>query len=346
MYRIRKFIVTAANLSLLWLMFKFITGQLDWGLAVGSLALSGFWLGLTVLSLRQLFTTYYDWLSRWRIKLPLLFGMVLSAVAIFANDSLTLRTIGGAELLAWVGIYIAYRRNLTNFIKAGHGLLPEGTWVNPPAAVLRPGDLILTSGRIADRMEQAIGHGEVAVPAPDGKMMLLSSYMPKGTTFNDAERILRILVKKGERYIVLRLVKPLSADQIKRGHAIAQGMLAENIGWRDEWCARRVAFINRLPLPASWKAGLVKKTAWTTTGYDWLGLFIGFKARNRWTCIAACAEWYARLRVPMRHYGTGLLGVGTGLLDPIQPQRFMSDKNLHMLNDADKAEFEKNQPSA
>jgi hypothetical protein len=235
---------------------------------------------------------------------------------------------------------------MARFMKTGHGLLPEGTWVNPPAAVLQSGDLILTSGRMADTMEQAIGHGEVAVPNADGKMVLLSSYMEKGTVINDAERILRILVKRGEHYIVLRLVKPLSADQVKRGNAIAQGMLAENIGWRDEWNARRIAFINGLPLPASWKAKLVTKTKWTTTGYDWIGLFIGFKTRNRWTCIAACAEWYARLRVPMRHYGTGLLGVGTGLLDPIQPQRFMSDKNLHLLNDADRAEFEKTQPSA
>jgi hypothetical protein len=338
-YRIRKFVISTANLTLLWLMFKLVTGQLDWGLALGSVLLSGLWLALTTVSLRSLFTTYYDWMSRARIHLPLWMGVALSVVAIFANESLVLRGIAGAELLAWAVIFFLYRRNKKHFEQTKHGWMPAGVWINPPVEVIRPGDLILTSGNMARTMDQAVGHGEVAVQGEDGKLYLLSSYMLKGTVINDAERILKILVKKrGEHYIVLRLRNALSTDQIKAGWKIAEGMLCENVAWREDWNARRIAFIGRLWLPERLRQWLTKKTEFTTTGYDWVGLFIGFKARNRWTCIGACAEWYARLRVPMRHYGTGLLGVGTGILDPIQPQRFMTDKSLKLLTLCDKEE--------
>lgn len=344
-YRIRKFLITSANLAVLWLGYKLVVGQLDWGLAVGSLLISAFWLGLTAFSLRSLFTTYYDWMSRWRVQLPLVFSVVLSLIAVVANDSLLLRGLAVVELLGWVGIYIAYRYNKGCFMDTGRGPLPAGTWINPPAEVIRPGDLILTSGAMAQRMDQAIGHGEVAVVGEDGKTMLLSSYMEKGVVFNEACRILRILVKRGEHYIVLRLRKPLTAEQNKRGFDIAKGMLSENIAWRQKIDAQRKAFVERLWLPASWRAWLAKKTEFTTTGYDWLGLFIGFKARNRWTCVGACAEWYARNQVPMRHYGTGLLGIGTGILDPIQPQRFLDDPNLELLTERHKREYEAGQPS-
>lgn len=347
LYRIRKICVSLANVYLLYLMFQLVTGRLDWGLAAGSLVLGAFWLGITAFSLRELFTTYYDLMSRLRIRLPLIFGIGLAVGAIIANDSLALRVIAGAELVAWVVLFIAWRRNRDNFTRTGHGLLPAGCWLNPPPEVIRPGDLILTSGRMAERMDQAVGHGEVAVLGPDGKLQLLSSYMLGGTVINDAARILKILVKrKGEHYVVLRLRKPLTEEQRKRGYAIAEGMLSENIAWREDWDARRKRFIERLPLlSAKRKQWLIEKTAFTTTGYDWLGLFIGVKASNRWTCIGACAEWYKRNRVPMRHYGTGLLGIGTGLLDPIQPQRFLTDPSLELLTEAHREEWERKQTS-
>jgi hypothetical protein len=43
-------------------------------------------------------------------------------------------------------------------------------------------------------------------------------------------------------------------------------------------------------------------------------------APHRWTCIGACLELYRRLGVPTDD-GTGLLGFGTSLLDPIMPVR-------------------------
>lgn len=345
-YRLRKFLITSANLAVLWLMFKLVTGNLDWGLALGSVLLSGFWLGLTFYSLRSLLTTYYDWLSQWRIKLPLAAGVILSVVALIANDSLALRGIAVAELLAWVFVFVAWRRSVKNYVMTGHGLLPAGTWLNPPPEVILPGDMVLTSGRMAERMDQAVGHGEVAVMGEDGRLMLLSSYMQKGSVINKADQILRILVKRGEHYVVLRLRNPLTDEQVKRGWTIAQGMLCENIAWRQDIEVKRKRLIARLWLPAKAKAWLLVKTEFTTTGYDWVGLFVGVKARNRWTCIGACAEWYHRNRVKMRHYGTGLLGIGTGLLDPIQPQRFLTDPALELLTDAHREAYERSRATA
>jgi hypothetical protein len=42
----------------------------------------------------------------------------------------------------------------------------------------------------------------------------------------------------------------------------------------------------------------------------------------------------------VNHYGTGLLGIGTGLLDPIQPQRFLNDPHFELLTEKHRLEHE------
>jgi hypothetical protein len=117
-------------------------------------------------------------------------------------------------------------------------------------------------------------------------------------------------------------------------------MLAQNAAWRDRTQAARTRFINRLPLPASARGWLVKKLR--VTGYDWVGLAIGQKHTNRWTCIGACNELMERVGYELSQaYGTGMLGFGTGLLDPIKPARMLSDRSLRMLTSADQAEYER-----
>ena len=86
-----------------------------------------------------------------------------------------------------------------------------------------------------------------------------------------------------------------------------------------------------LPLPARLRERLLR--ALHTEGYDWLGLFMGRIADERWTCIGACLELYRRLGVATNPYGTGLLGVGTTLFDPIMPVRFLSDPAFRLLTD-------------
>jgi hypothetical protein len=58
---------------------------------------------------------------------------------------------------------------------------------------------------------------------------------------------------------------------------------------------------------------------------------MGRLAEDRWTCIGACLELYERLGVKTNTYGTGLLGFGTTLFDPIMPVRFLSDPAFRLL---------------
>lgn len=53
---------------------------------------------------------------------------------------------------------------------------------------------------------------------------------------------------------------------------------------------------------------------------------------DRWTCIGAWLELYQRLGVQTNAYGTGLLGFGTTLFDPIMPVRFLSDPFFRLLS--------------
>ena len=59
---------------------------------------------------------------------------------------------------------------------------------------------------------------------------------------------------------------------------------------------------------------------------------MGRLTQDRWTCIGACLELYRRLGVPTASYGTGLLGFGTTLFDPIMPVRFLSDPAFRLLS--------------
>jgi hypothetical protein len=128
---------------------------------------------------------------------------------------------------------------------------------------------------------------------------------------------------------VLRLREDLTSTQVRRAEEIAREMIAENRSWAEGANRRRRAVIRRLPLPAAWKDRLVR--ALHASGYDWLGLFMGRLADDRWTCIGACLELYERLGVKTNAYGTGLLGFGTTLFDPIMPVRFLSDPAFRLL---------------
>src|SRR5207253_10778312 len=136
------------------------------------------------------------------------------------------------------------------------------------------------------------------------------------TVLNPLDEVASATLAHGH-YIVLRLKEPLTPEQIARSALIAQEMVEDNIEWKTKINARRAKVINSLPMPASWKKWLIWR--FTATGYDWLGLFTGRIAKHNWTCIAACLELDHRLGIKTDRYGTGLLGLGTGVFDPIMP---------------------------
>lgn len=334
-----KFAVGIANIALIWLTWKFFWGQLDWGLALGALAISGFWLVVTAVRLRELFQTYFDTLSRLRVRVPLVTGLVCSGLALFASTDTTLTLVAVGEIVGWLGVYIGYRYNRRQFEKVGSGPLPKDAWINPPAAALPNLCLVLTGGNIANTIKESVGHAEVPIDMPDGTRRSFSSFMEEGVTLRD----LRTLTnpERPFMYIALRLRDEPTAEQARRAAELVVELKECNEKWTAEANRRRLAFLARLPVPASWRTWLDKKTE--ITGYDWLGLFIGTRSNVRWTCIGVCLELYQRLGIKTNKYGTGLLGLGTGLFTPIKPVRFLADPAFVMLTNADRERFERSQ---
>lgn len=336
--RLLKTSITLMQVAFLWLSYRILTGQLDSMVASAALVVSGFWLGLTALRLRSLLRTYFDHLSRLQILVPTVVGTLLAGLAIFAGKSTVFTALAAAELLGWLLVYIDYRRNRANYIIQGHGPMPKDAWVNPDAAALQPGDLILTSGRMAARLHDTVGHAELVIRSDDGRLHAFSAYMENGAVIHRLEAVTSKLRSHNVHYIALRLRKPLSEKQLCKAPAVALRLLALNAAWRDKTNHRRERLINSLPLPKSMKQWLVKKTH--ASGYDWAGLYIGTRAHDRWTCIAICLELLKTIGVPVGNYGTGLLGLGTGLFDPIMPVRLLGDKAYRLVDVNDRAAFE------
>ena len=123
--------------------------------------------------------------------------------------------------------------------------------------------------------------------------------------------------------------------------------MAVNGVWTQAETKRRTRLIERY-LPASldkvsfvgayvsvFRQWLLKK--YLPTGYDWLGLYTGRRFANRWTCMGACLEVLEKVGMKTRPYGTGLLGLGTGLFNPLMPVRFLSEPSYSLLTIADEA---------
>lgn len=337
LYRLMKIATSGAYLLMFWLTWQWFQGNLSWGFSLSCVLVSGLWMALTYFELGHLFRTYFDVFSRLKILVPLGIGVVLSALALFYGIT-ELKIVAGVELALWLVVYGLYRRNKRQYRIQGHGPMPKNAWINPPVeAFTGELELILTSGNMANRLHETVGHGEVSVRL-DGKVWLLSSYMEKGTVLQDAARVANGLARRGH-YIVLRLTRPLTEAQKAMVPHLVNILVEQNCNWRSAAQARRERMINALPLPGRTKSWLIKKLR--VTGYDWYGLLVGQRNRDRWTCIGICLEFYHRLGIKTNEYGTGLLGLGTGLFDPIKPARFLSDPAFRLLTLDDKAAFER-----
>jgi hypothetical protein len=325
-------LVKAANtvgyFSLIYLTWRFVTGHFDWQLSTGCVVVSACWLVLTRIKVDHLLQTYFDVLSRIELELPVFVGAGMSVVALFAHALHPIYHVFAlAEMAGWLWIYALYRKNQARFKKQGYGPVPVNTWVDPPASVLLPCDLILTSGNIAKGLHESVGHAEVVLKMPDGKMMLLSSNMDKGANLHPLEDLTGPSYKG--HYVALHPARPCTEAQVQKAAAIAQQMVDDNKQWAARENARVAAVINGLPISESAKAMLRKKCH--VSGYDWFGTVMGRVAPHRWTCIGAALELYHRIGITTNHYGTGLLGFGTTLFDPILPVRFLADPAFELI---------------
>lgn len=324
---------TLGYFSVLYLSWRVFTHHFDWQVSTGCVILSACWLVLTRIKIDHLLQTYFDILSRIEISVPILVGTIMSCVAIVAHGRPLVHYCAIAEIFGWLWIFGRYRANRVKFIKEGHGPMPRDAWVNPPANVLRPGDLILTSGNVAKELHETVGHAEMVLRMSDGSLKLFSSYMGKGAFLHDVEAVTKQL--EHGHYIALHLREPWNEDQSKHATEIALQMVAANRQWAANEQAKYCHFVDALPMSEQAKS-LIEQHIYVD-GYDWFGTFMGRLAPNRWTCIGACLELYHRMGVQTNYYGTGLLGFGTTLFDPILPVRFLSDPAFELIKTEQKS---------
>jgi hypothetical protein len=317
---------------------------------------SGLWLALTTASWARLLLIYADKMSRVRIGIPVGLGLVLSTAAFFGSLwsadydwRFPIVSVALVEIGLWSVLYLLQERTRSRFVPKGYGLMPVDAWINPPAGAMKEGDIILTSGRIARRTRNTVGHMELVLKRVDGEketLMAFSSYMESGVVFHS----LRALCKaeaKTSHYIALRPLVPMSVEQNGEALRIAEEMMAVNHAWRECETERRTGLVEKY-LPASFDGAflvggcmpvlrqwVLKK--YLPTGYDWLGLYTGRRFVNRWTCMGACLEVLEKVGMKTRPYGTGLLGLGTGLFNPLMPVRFLSEPSYRLLTIADEA---------
>jgi hypothetical protein len=329
---------TIAYLAMLGLTIRFFRGRLDVQFAVGCTLLSAFWCLLIVLKLSHFLQTYYDVFSRLELILPCIFGVCLSIVALFGHSVDVIKFTNGALLLAWGAVYSKWVSNRTKFVKQGHGPIPKGTWVNPPPNVMAPGDVILTSGAVATRLHESVGHAATVVSA-SGQLYALSSHMDRGCTLEPISDALGEIIGF---YILLKSTQHIDQDQSRLLSDLAEEMVQQNIAWKTERNQRWKTFIMGLPLPDHAKQRLLK--LYRCTGYDWVGTFMGRVERDRWTCIGAAVELYHRAGIHTNPYGTGLLGFGTTLFDPIMPVRFLNDPAFQLVTEAPVGQISERSP--
>ena len=115
---------------------------------------------------------------------------------------------------------------------------------------------------------------------------------------------------------------------------VARGMLRQNKEWVVRERARQERLLAFLHLPEFVRRAWSK--VFPVTGYDWFGLVLGRTKMGRYTCVGSVQELLWRMGITLdRYFGTGLLGLGTTVLDPIMPARFFDLKCYRMVTEAD-----------
>lgn len=360
--RLIKFSASAANLTVLWLLFMLFAGRLDVGFALGCVIVSGVWLCVTHAQFGRLLQTYCSLSSRLKVRVPLIGGVALSLLALgaaafsFAGGATTgiaLALFGltsaaaVAELVGWALLHRQYRRNKAEYEKHGHGPLPKGVLLKPDPYAATPGTFILTAGDLfAPKMHASVDHAELVLRNPKtGRLECFSSWIGHGTVMNPLRRITMGVTQRGSFYIMLLPVQPLTEEENEVLYNICVAMKAQNErakecvnGWL-QWC---VGWFTWLPMPQSWKEKL-KALKWD--GYDYLALISGYRRKHAQTCFGSNLEAWDRMckemkkrgrpRPELRHYGMGLFAFGTGLFDPLVVVRLLDDPQLHLLKTED-----------
>jgi len=339
LYRVMKFSVGTAHLALLIVLALTLCGYMPWSIATGCLVVGGCSLVLTGVRLPWLLRSYEQHFARTQIKVPGAVGLASALAALLLARAVAPVMVALAEVLGWGYVFARYDSRGREFFQQGHGPLPDDTWVNPELEALEEGDMILTDGRMAARSRNSVGHVELVIKGRDGKLMVFSSYMEKGVVMHSLRSLIALERKLKQHYVVIRRKTPFTAEQSAKAIEIAEEMLARNAAWRETVTKSRTRLVSKLPLPAKYRKLILSKVL--PTGYDFSGQYTGLVHNDHWTCMGACLELLEKIGAgTARQYGTGLLGLGTGLLNPLMPIRLVREPTYRLLRTADRDALE------
>jgi len=322
------------------------TGHLDWGLAFSCVVLSGLSLALMAFSLRGLLESYYNYASRVRVRVPLVIGLILSAVALWhagvgpdiqfvhspgnfylhvwlfrvqPNADPLLYFPAAAELLGWLLVLVLYRGNRRHFMRTNWGWIRNDTWLNPPMEAIPDLAAFISSGsfgppRVRDaekhyvrpKMRNPTGHLEVPYTDEEGKRWLHSSWIGYGTVEHPMDEIIGKKLHVGEHYVIRVPVVAPTAEQLTNAPVEARKLLAENQAWKEREKERRARIIGRVPFKGV-RARLLKKYG-EPSGYYWWGLISGYQPEAAGTCVGQGIVLWTRLGMAVEPHWTGFFG--------------------------------------
>jgi hypothetical protein len=332
MFRFWKSAKAIANVFMLFMTWRWFHQGFGLEFDVSCLVLSSMWMTLTFAQVKHLMRSYATILSRLQMQAPIWLGFGLNIAALATTSELVVRLLAVAGLVGWAVLYSRYLQEKKDFFAHGHGVLPQGIMINPPAGMLPPGSILLMTG-IPEYIGEAVGHGEIVIPDGD-KKWAFSTYMKFGVVLNPLEEV---LVRRARRGITVGLapVVPWTDEQCKMSLMVAKGMQRQNKEWVVRQRAKREKLLDSLPLPKALRS-ILEKCLLPITGYDWFGLVFGRTKMTRFTCVGSVQELLWRMGITLDHYfGTGLLGLGTTILDPVMPARFFNLKSYRMITEAD-----------
>lgn len=329
LYRMQKCAVGLTHLIFLTLLVRTFLGYSAWDLSAGCLALSAMWLALTTVQTRHLLSCFADRMARLQLLVPLWTSIGLAIIGGAAWSCPAALCIAALELAAAGGIYYLFRKTSAGYYRLGHGYMWNDAKVSPSIEDMDEGDIILTDGNMARRSRNTVGHAELVVKDPTGKLWVVSSYQGKGAVKHTLRALLRGEERDGRHWIVLKPVTPWTKEQSVKAWETALQLIADNKAWKQQVTESRTRRIENAWLPKSWKAKLLKKFT-PHDGYDWAGLYLGTIKPNRWTCMGYILLVLERIGVPMEKYGTGPLGL-TGLLNPLLPIRLATRSRQYRL---------------
>ena len=154
---------TLSAYALLFLSLVFSSGNALFGLSYSNFCLlcSGLWLLRTMMELSQLLDEYVDTRKQRRLKIAITFGTAAALLSMAPLKEPLMFPAAVGVLCSWITIISCVIATHTRFRKVERGLVPKETWIDPPADVFQPGDVIGTTGVWWEPHHQAFAHCEL-----------------------------------------------------------------------------------------------------------------------------------------------------------------------------------------